>query len=78
MELWHGFKSESFKFEGYMSYGTNDAVVPYHENGQLMEEKYTNNSDLLVLIPRDGEGHHPHGVPSDPQKITEHILRFTK
>ena len=61
-----------------MSYGTDDAVVPYHENGQLMEEKYTDAPELLVLIPRAGEGHHPHGIPNEPQKITNYILEFTK
>ena len=61
-----------------MVYGTDDAVVPYHENGQLMEEKYTDAHDLLILIPRVGEGHHPHGIPNEPQKVTNHILKFTK
>ena len=61
-----------------MSYGTDDAVVPYHKNGQLMEEKYKDAPELLVLIARDGEGHHPHGITNEPQKITNYILEFTK
>jgi pimeloyl-ACP methyl ester carboxylesterase len=66
------------KIHVIMSYGTDDAVVPYHENGQLMEEKYTDAPELLVLIARDGEGHHPHGIPNEPQNITNYILEFTK
>lgn len=61
-----------------MVYGTDDPVVPYEENGKLMEMEYTDASELLTVIPRVGEGHHPHGFPHDPRRITDWILKCCK
>lgn len=57
-----------------MVYGTEDDVVPFEENGRIMELEYADAPDLLCVIPRVGEGHHPHGFPSNPEKITDFIL----
>lgn len=61
-----------------MVYGTDDSVVPYDENGRLMEEEYHDVPELLIRIPRVGEGHHPHGFPQDPRRITDWILKYCK
>ncbi len=57
-----------------MVYGTEDKVVSYNENGALMEEAYKNNQDLIKIMKRENEGHHPHGFPDNPEIIVEFIL----
>ena len=61
-----------------MVYGTEDLTVLYNENGKIMEEEYRDAPELLTVIPRICQGHHPHGIPSDPQKICDYILKWCK
>ena len=61
-----------------MVYGTDDDVVPYGENGMLMEREYADAPELLTIIPRQGEGHHPHGFPNAPERVTDFILAHCK
>ena len=56
-------------------YGTEDEVVLYEQNGGIMEEEYADARSLLTVLPRVGEGHHPHGFPNDPTPIVEFILQ---
>jgi pimeloyl-ACP methyl ester carboxylesterase len=55
--------------------GDSDRVVPYHENGALLQQAYeTAGLPLLVKI-KPGCGHHPHGW-TDPQEILSFILHY--
>lgn len=55
-----------------MVYGDSDDVVPYHENGAILEKYYREHSGTLVAIGKAGGGHHPHGL-SDNTPIIEFI-----
>lgn len=44
-----------------MLYGTEDNTVNYNLNGKLLELEYENCPQLLTIIPRPLQGHHPHG-----------------
>lgn len=61
-----------------MLYGTEDQTVLYSENGQLMEEAYADAPELLTVIPRPAQGHHPHGIPWDPTVIVDFIIHHTR
>ena len=56
-----------------MVYGKDDLVVPYDENGAVLEKYYTENNGDLRLIGKDNCGHHPHGLEY-PAPIVEFIL----
>ncbi len=56
-----------------MSYGTEDATVPYQFNGALLEEVYE-GTELLKVIPVEYRGHHPHGKLDDNTEIVEFII----
>lgn len=45
-----------------MLYGTEDETVYYSRNGKLLELEYEDMPELLTVIPRYIEGHHPHGI----------------
>ncbi len=51
-------------------YGDSDDIVPYSENGALLEAYYRQNGGELVVIGKPGCGHHPHGL-EDPTPIIE-------
>lgn len=44
-----------------MLYGTEDKTVDYNLNGKLLELEYADCQSLLTVIPRNLQGHHPHG-----------------
>lgn len=56
-----------------MVYGTADTVVPYVENGKLLEDCYNAHNGTLVAIGKEGCDHHPHGL-DDPSPIVNFIL----
>lgn len=58
-----------------MLYGTEDEVISYNENGAIMEQMYENHPELLKVMPRVGQGHHPHGFPENPEIIVDFILK---
>ena len=58
-----------------MLYGTEDTTLPYNEHGAIMEQMYENHPELLKAIPRVGQGHHPHGLPDNPEIIVDFILK---
>jgi predicted esterase len=60
-----------------MVYGDSDDVVPYEENGKLLEEFYKKGSGKLVAIGKAGCGHHPHGL-SDNSVIVEFARGYSK
>lgn len=56
-------------------YGKDDIVVPYEENGKVLEQKYLEYRGTLKVIGKDGCGHHPHGL-DDNSQIIEFIQRY--
>ena len=60
-----------------MLYGTEDMSVNYNANGRLLEMEYE-GSDLLKVIPRQLQGHHPHGGLYDKSELIEFILKNSK
>lgn len=55
--------------------GDSDGVVPYSENGALVEKYYhENNGDITVFI-KAGCDHHPHGY-DDPLVVADIIEKF--
>lgn len=57
-----------------MLYGTEDKTVIYEENGKLMEEAFEGHNELLKVIPRVYQGHHPHGFLKNSSEITDFII----
>ncbi len=57
-----------------MLYGTEDETVIYNANGKLLEEEYREDKDLLKVIPRTYQGHHPHGLLDKSYQISEFII----
>lgn len=55
-------------------YGDADMVVPWQENTAIVAERYPQLGGSIVLIPKPGVDHHPHGL-SDPAPIVEFILK---
>ena len=55
-----------------MVYGDSDDVVPYDENGQILEEYYRKNNGNIVVFGKENCGHHPHGL-IDNTSIIEFI-----
>ncbi|MDD6308884.1 MAG: alpha/beta hydrolase [Clostridia bacterium] len=43
-------------------YGEADTLVPYVENGAILEKHYKENRGILQVISKPGCGHHPHGL----------------
>ncbi len=46
----------------FMVCGDSDRVVPYHENGKLLYEKYMAAGADITLVLKPGCDHHPHGL----------------
>ncbi len=57
----------------FMSYGLEDATVPYDFNGALLEDAY-DGTDLLTVYPIPCRGHHPHGLLYDSAEIVDFII----
>ena len=55
-----------------MIYGDEDLVVPYEENGQVLEDYYRENDGDLCVMRIPGRGHHPHSL-QDPTPIIEFV-----
>ena len=45
-----------------MVYGDSDDVVPYDENGQILEKYYRKNNGNITVFRKENCGHHPHGL----------------
>jgi pimeloyl-ACP methyl ester carboxylesterase len=54
-------------------YGDSDGVVPWKENTLILKERYERLGGHIVVIPKPGVGHHPHGLP-DPAPVVAFIL----
>jgi pimeloyl-ACP methyl ester carboxylesterase len=53
--------------------GTADEVVPFEENSLIVEEKIKDAGGNIMMILKEGMGHHPHCLP-DPSPIVDFIL----
>lgn len=58
-----------------MVIGDSDTIVPYTENGILIEKAYKENSLPLDLFVKPGCNHHPHGL-DDPNPVVECIEKY--
>ena len=58
-------------------YGDADTVVPYKENGALLEKLYRENGGTIVTIGKPGCAHHPHCL-EDNTPIIEFIEKCSK
>ena len=65
------------KIPVFMVYGDADDVVPYTENGALLEKYYKENSGEITVVGKPGCGHHPHGLP-DNTPIIEFVEKHCK
>lgn len=53
-------------------YGDSDDVVPYSENGAVLEKYYRKSGGCIKTIGKTGCGHHPHGL-EDNTPIIEFV-----
>ena len=60
----------------FLVYGDCDDIVPYCENGALLETYYRENGGTVVAIGKQGCGHHPHGL-SDNTPIVEFVEKYS-
>lgn len=58
-----------------MVYGDSDFVVPYDENGALLEKYYRENGGEIITIGKAGCAHHPHGL-SDNTPLIEFAEKY--
>lgn len=58
-------------------YGDSDDVVPYEENGAILEKYYREKGGVIVAIGKENCGHHPHGL-TDNTPIIEFVEKFSK
>lgn len=57
-------------------YGDSDPIVPYSENGAVLERYYKNAGLPLFCVGKKGCGHHPHGL-EDPKPLADFIEAHT-
>ena len=57
--------------------GDSDTVVPYVENGALLEKLYKEKGCKMIVHIKPGADHHPHGL-EDPNVIVNEIEEFIK
>ena len=65
-----------YKLPVVMVSGDSDQLVPYVENGRLLEEAYRAAGLALQLHIKPGADHHPHGL-SDPAPLVKFILKLS-
>lgn len=58
-------------------YGESDKIVPYTENGIVLEQFYKENNLCIKVIGKPGCEHHPHGL-ENPAPIVDFIIEHTK
>ena len=60
------------KIPVFIVYGDSDDIVPYTENGAMLEKFYRKNGGTIITIGKKGCGHHPHGL-KDNTPIIEFV-----
>ena len=61
----------------FMVYGDSDEIVPYEENGAVLEKYYRENGGTIITVGKQGCGHHPHGL-EDNTPIIEFVEKYSK
>lgn len=56
-------------------YGDADDIVPYEENGAILEKYYRENGGIIIAIGKENCAHHPHGL-EDPTPIIEFAEKY--
>lgn len=59
-----------------MVYGDSDNVVPYSENGAVLEKYYRENGGIIEAIGKENCGHHPHGL-YDNTPIVKFVEKYS-
>ena len=57
--------------------GGKDTIVPYEENGAILEKYYKENGGRIKVYIKPECGHHPHGL-EDYKMIVDEIEKFSK
>lgn len=57
-------------------YGEVDRTVPHTENTEIVARKYAETGTEMLLVPKPGVDHHPHGL-EDVTPIVDFMLRYT-
>ncbi len=57
-------------------YGDSDEIVPYSENGAIIEKYYRENGGTILSIGKKNCGHHPHGL-DDNTPIIEFVEKHS-
>lgn len=52
--------------------GDKDTVVPYEENGKLLEDFYNKNGGKITVFIKENCDHHPHGL-DNPKELADAI-----
>ena len=60
-----------------MVYGDSDEVVPYVENGEILEKYYRANGGVIETYGKPGCKHHPHGL-EDNTPIINFVEKYSK
>ena len=61
----------------FIVYGDSDTVVPYHENGLILERYYKANGGKIYTVGKPGCAHHPHGL-EDRTSLMEFCEKYSK
>lgn len=57
--------------------GGSDVIVPYEENGAILERFYKENGGRIKVYIKPECGHHPHGL-EDYKKVVDDVELFSK
>ncbi len=58
-----------------MVYGDSDDMVPYDENGLVLEKYYREKGGIILTICKENCGHHPHGL-EDNTKLIKFVEKY--
>ena len=58
--------------------GDADTVVPYHENGAILEDYYRRNGGRFWVRMKPGGDHHPHGLVGREAEVADAIEAFSR
>ena len=58
--------------------GDADTVVPYYENGAILEDYYRRNGGRIRVWLKPGGDHHPHGLTDRESEVVDAIEAFSR
>lgn len=65
------------KIPVFLVYGDADNIVPYCENGAMLEKYYRANGGTVIAMGKENCGHHPHGL-TDNSPIIAFAEQYSK